>query len=107
MAYGMAFKGVYRYASAAELDAAFVELAELLRDADADFRVAHDAAVFVRESDGLALRIDVEMSAPPSFYGAFEAIVGLFADRAIAGSVDATFEGAGRVEKIPAGAVGA
>jgi hypothetical protein len=100
MAYGMAFKGVYRYASAAEVDAAFAELAELLRGADADFRVAHDAAVFARE--GLAVRIDVEMSAPPSFYMAFETIVERFAEHAIEGNVDARFEGT--LESFPAGA---
>jgi len=102
MAYGMTFKGVYRYASTVELDAAFAELARLLRDADEDFRVAHDAAVF--ERNGLAVRIDVDMAAPSSFYMAFESIIEVFAEHAISGNVDASFEGAVGIESIPAGA---
>ena len=95
----MTFVGVYRYASAAELEAAVAELSELLDAEDDDTLAAgFDRALRRR---GIELRLDLEATGPRDWYLAYEALVETLGTHAASGAVDGTIEGVAK--SYPAG----
>jgi hypothetical protein len=101
IASAVTFKGVYRYASAAALEAALDHVQELLDGEDDDFPdLLGDGAI---KRKGLELKVDIDWTCPRDIYYAYETIVEALAERAVAGSVTATLEGRDGVEVYPSG----
>lgn len=78
----MTFAGVFRYATASEIDAAITAVQELLDGEDDDF--AGDLELRRRE---LALRIRVDTECPRDWYLAYETLIETLAANAIDGEV--------------------
>lgn len=90
----MTFSGVYRYASASELEAAVAEVSELL-DAEEDEALAGGFDQALRRR-GIELRIALDTECPRDWYFAYETLVELLAARACAGAVDGSLDGSAK-----------
>jgi hypothetical protein len=97
----MTFSGVYRYASAPELEAAVAEVSELL-DAEDDEALASGFDKALRRR-GIELRIELDTECPRDWYLAYETLVELLAARATTGTVDGSLDEV--VRSYPAGTV--
>jgi hypothetical protein len=97
----MTFSGVFRYASASELEAAVAEVSELL-DAEDDEALASGFDKALRRR-GIELRIELDITCPRDWYLAYESLVELLATRASSGAVDGSIDEA--VKQYAAGAV--
>ena len=88
------FSGVYRYASAPDLEAAVAEVSELL-DAEDDDVLAGGFDRALRRR-GIELRIALDTECPRDWYLAYESLVELLAARACSGAVDASLDDTAR-----------